>query len=514
MNTPSQPPSFFRHVLGVAALAACAATSCADVTLAPLFRNGAVLQRDRPLPIWGQASAGEKIRVQFHNQSVETTASAVGAWRVTLAAEKAAAQPADLVVTGTNVVRVSDVLVGDVWLCSGQSNMEFRLSQASDGEKEVAVANLPLIRQFKIPHTVAGAPVVTCAGEWKTCTPETAGDFTAVGYFFARDLQQRLGVPIGLVNSSWGGTQIESWISLGALQADPSVQVITERWQKVLRDHPAKLAIHAKALAKWEADAAAAKTAARPFSRRAPRAPEGPGSRWQPAGLYNAMIAPLAPAALRGVLWYQGEGNGARGGEYRTLFPTLIRQWRGDFEQQDLPFYFVQLANFERKVDKTDQQWAFLREAQALALALPDTGMAVTIDIGNPTDVHPTNKKDVGERLARLARAEIFGEEIETAGPVFAGAKTETGAMRVTFSHASGLWLKPAASVAMSFEVAGENRKFVPAVAVVSGEALLVSAATVPAPVAVRYAWRNSPDARLFNSAGLPAAPFRSDDWR
>ncbi|MGH7959441.1 MAG: sialate O-acetylesterase, partial [Opitutaceae bacterium] len=264
------------------------------------------------------------------------------------------------------------------------------------------------------------------------------------------------------------------------------------------------------AVEKWKA----AKAAGKAKKGRAPVKPDGPGSRWLPAGLYNAMIAPLVPYGLRGVLWYQGGTNANRHADYASLFAGMIKQWRADFGQP-LPFYFVQLANFENGAGTRGDVWAFLREAQAKALALPKTGMAVTIDIGDPEDIHPTNKEDVGRRLARHARQQIFGEKIETDGPIFAAAKREGVTMRVTFTHAGGLRLQPARTDArVSFEIAGEDRKFVPASARVDGDTILVSSDQVMTPVAVRYAWRNSPDARLFNGAGLPAAPFRSDDWK
>ena len=482
------------------------------VSLAPLFRDGAVLQRDQPLAIWGGAGAGESVRVEFHGQSRATTAAPNGRWRVMLAPEKASTEPAELVVTGEDTVRVRDVVVGDLWLCSGQSNMEFRVAQANDAEHEIAAAKFPLIRQFKIPHVVAETPLVDCPGEWKMCTPATAGDFTAVGFFFARDLHQRLGVPIGLINSSWGGTFIEAWMSREALKADPAANLIEERWQKVLTDYPAKVAAHDKALAKWTEDAAAAKAAGQTFTRRRPVTPEGPGSRWLPAGIYNAMIVPLAPGAIRGVLWYQGEANGSRAAEYRTLFPAMITQWRKDFGLPALPFYFVQLANFERPVDKSDQEWAFLREAQARALALPMTGMAVTIDIGDPTNIHPKNKQEVGRRLALWARYQIFHENVEYSGPMFANAERQGNAMRVSFTHAAGMTTH--GDSLLGFEVAGADHKFVTAAARVDDGRLLVSADGVTEPVAVRYAWRNSPNAALFNDADLPAGSFRSDDWQ
>jgi sialate O-acetylesterase len=278
--------------------------------------------------------------------------------------------------------------------------------------------------------------------------------------------------------------------------------------------HPAAVAAYEQALAQWVAEEAEATAAGRKPARPKPRPPEGPGSRWQPAGIYHGMIAPLVPYTLRGVIWYQGETNAGRHAEYASLFTALIKQWRADFGQP-LPFYFVQLANFEAQAGNRGDVWAFQREAQARALRLPATGMAVTIDIGDPKDVHPTNKQDVGRRLALHARRQLFGEKIETDGPTFASAKREGTALRVTFSHATGLRLEPPKEDGrVSFEVAGEDQVFALAEARVDGQTLLVSAAGVPAPVAVRYAWRNSPDARLFNRAGLPAAPFRSDKWK
>ncbi len=496
-----------------AAVFVLATNALADITLAPLFRDGAVLQRDQPLTIWGKAAAAEKVEIKFRNQTASVITSADGRWRVTLRSEKAATFPSDLVAKGANTVVVRDVLVGDVWLCSGQSNMAFLVRNGNDAEREIAAGDFPLIRQFKVPTVAADKPAEDVAGAWTTCTPASVGGFSAVGYFFARDLHQKLGVPIGIVNSSWGGTQIEAWLSEPALRADPSANEIFARWDQRMAEFPQKMLEHATAVSKWEKEPAEGK-ARKGKKRAAPAKPEGPGSRWIPGGLYNAMIAPLVPYAMRGILWYQGEANGARHTEYASLFTGMIKQWRADFGQP-LPFYFVQLANFERNAGLKGDEWAFQREAQAKALTLPHTGMAVTIDIGDPKDIHPKNKQDVGRRLALHARQQIFGEKIETDGPVFVEAKRDGAAMRVTFTHADGLRLTPAATDGRaSFEVAGENRKFVPAQARVEGNTLIVSADSVGTPVAVRYAWRNSPDARLFNAAGLPAAPFRSDDWK
>lgn len=500
-------------LLSLLAFASTVATAFADITLAPLFRDGAVLQRDQPLVVWGRATVAERVTVTFRKQTASVIAGVDGRWKVTLKPEKASASGAELVVSGANTIRVRDVLVGDVWLCSGQSNMVWMLRSSNDAEREIAAADFPLIRQFKVPTVVAEKPADDVAGSWTECTPETAGNFSAVAYFFARDLHQKLSVPIGLVVSAWGGTQIEGWINEATLCANPASKEIFGRWKKLLEEHPEKLKAHAAAVEKWKSDQATAKAAGRKAGRKQPAAPEGPGSRWMPAGLYNAMIAPLVPYALKGALWYQGETNASRHAEYASLFTDMINQWRTDFGQP-LPFYFVQLANYEAGAGNTGDVWAYLREAQAAALKLSHTGMAVTIDIGNPKDIHPRNKQDVGKRLALHARKQIYGEDIETDGPMFTAAKRAGRAMRVSFTHADGLKLTPAAEDGrVAFEIAGADKKFVPAEARVRGDTVVVSAEAVPEPVAVRYAWRNSPDARLFNGAGLPAAPFRSDDW-
>lgn len=502
----------FLSLLNLTLVAATGAL--ADITFAPLFRDGAVLQRDQPIVVWGQAAPAEKVDITFRRQTVTVITRADGHWKVTLKAEPASPVPSELTASGANTVTVRDVLVGDVWLCSGQSNMAMLVRNSADAERETAAAKFPLIRQFKVPTVVADTPADEVGGSWTVCSPETVGMFSAVAYFFARDLHQKLNVPIGLVNSAWGGTQIEGWMSAATLRADPSWREIQARWEKTLADHPAAVAAYEPALAKWTADEAAAKAAGKAFARAKPRLPEGPGSRWLPAGIYNGMIAPLVPYTLRGVLWYQGETNAARHTEYASLFTAMIKQWRADFARE-LPFYFVQLANFESGAGNRGDSWAYLREAQARALKLPATGMAVTIDIGDPKDVHPKNKQEVGRRLALHARKQVYGEKIETDGPIFSSAKRDGAAMRVTFTHATGLRLEPAKGDGrVSFEVAGADQVFVPAEARLDGQTLLVSAPSVSAPVAVRYAWRNSPDARLFNRASLPAAPFRSDKWK
>ena len=481
-----------------------------DVVLAPLFTHGVVLQRDRPIPVWGRADPGEALKVTFRGDSASTSAGSDGRWRVTLRAQPARIDAGELVVQGRDTVRVRDVLVGDVWLCGGQSNMSFTVYRGLNANAEIGAANFPLIRHFLVPRRVAERPAEDVSGSWQICHPDAVADFTAVGYFFARDLFLRRGIPIGLVNATWGGTQVESWMSEAAVRCDPAQSEIYLRWQKRLDDYPAKASEYKRALAQWQERADAARAKGEVFDAPAPPEAEGPASRWMPAGLYNAMIAPLVPAAFRGVIWYQGEANAPRASEYASLFQGMIRQWRDEFGP-DLPFYFVQLANHNRQSDKTRVTWAYLREAQAEALTLPHTGMVVAIDIGDVDDVHPKNKQEVGRRLALIARQRLDGEPVVFSGPIFKTAQREGSTLRVTFEHAAGLTSRGAPIVGV--EIAGADHKFVPAIARIERDTLVVSAESVPEPGALRYAWHNYPVACLFNENGLPAAPFRSKRW-
>jgi sialate O-acetylesterase len=492
----------------------------ADVTPAPLFTDHAVLQREQPLPIWGRAAPGEKVTVTFAGQTRMTTTAGDGRWVVLLDPLLTNAQGADLTIVGHNSLVVHDVLVGEVWLCSGQSNMEFRLDQALNAQQEIAAANFPLIRHVKIARTVAERPADTVETTgWQPASPQTAGKFTAVGYFFARDLYQKLGIPIGLVNSSWGGTPIESWLSPAALASDPSFHVVAERWAQDLAAYSSAKPVYDRWLADWrkgEADAKArGEKAHQLWLDQHPwqRAPRGPGDSWTPSGLYNGMINPLAPYAMRGVLWYQGESNADRAEEYRAMFGALITTWRGHFGQPDaLPFYWVNLANFRATYETRPDNWPWLREAQTQTLALPRTGQAITIDIGAANDIHPTDKQDVGRRLALLAKHRLYANSVDDTGPMFAGAVREGRNLRVRFTNVGG-GLVAHDRPPQSLEVAGADRVFHPATGRVERDTLIVSSAEVKEPIAVRYAWSNAPDANLYNGAGLPAVPFRSDDW-
>ena len=490
-----------------------------EVALAPLFSDHAVLQRGKPVPIWGSAGPSDPITVTFRGQTVRATAGNDGRWMAYLAPLAASSDPADLVVAGQNTVTVHDVLVGEVWLCSGQSNMEFTVDSGGEvyrvdhADAEEAAANYPLIRQLKIERAVATEPATTAkTSGWQPASPSTVREFTAVGYFFARDIHRALGVPVGIILSSWGGTPIESWMSDAARGSTSGAGTLDLRWRKAMSDWPpervARYPAEMEAWQKAEKDAAATH-AKNPLHW--PNPPATNDSPARPGGLFNAMIAPLQPGAIRGVLWYQGEANVEHAGEYAELLATLIHSWRAGWGQGELPFYLVQLANFGDTDQLTDRGWARLREAQAEVLGVP-AGMAVTIDIGAAHDIHPKNKQEVGRRLALVAKAQVYGIPGEFSGPVFDGATREGNALRVRFTHA-GAGLIARGGAVTSLEVAGADRVFHPASEVIEGDTMLVSSWEANEPMAVRYAWTNSPLANLYNGDGLPAVPFRSDNW-
>jgi sialate O-acetylesterase len=494
--------------------------SAADLVLAPVFGDHAVLQRGKPVPVWGRANQSESITVTFHGAAAKTTAGADGRWKLTIGPFDASAEPADLVVAGQNTITLHDVVVGDVWLCSGQSNMEFTVDDGGGAYRvdrfntEVAGAHFPMIRQLKVERTVAMAPAdsVKTSG-WVAASPDTVNSFTAVGYFFARDIHRALGVPIGIIDSPWGGTPIESWMSDAARNSTSIAAVLSERWKKQMSEWPPeRVAQYPAMMAAWEKGEEDAKKTHKKNPLDWPQPPASNDSPSLPGGLFNAMIAPLQPAAIRGMLWYQGEANVGRADEYAELFSTMIRSWREGFGQGDLPFYFVQLANFGNEYEMADRGWARLREAQAKALELPNTGMAVTIDIGDAHNIHPRNKQEVGRRLALIAKVKAYGLAPEVSGPVFASAVPEGKALRVRFTSA-GTELVARGGPVTSLEVAGADKVFYPAASEIEVDTLLVSSPDVKDPVAVRYAWTNAPAANLYSDTGLPVVPFRSDNW-
>ncbi len=508
-----------RSLIWPAILLFCAGSARPDVVPAPLFTDGAVLQRDKVLPVWGRADRGEKVTVSFAGQTLQATAGQDGRWIVYFDPVPASAEGAELTFSAKNRVTLRDVVVGEVWLASGQSNMEWPVARSTNAAHEIATAHFPLLRHLKVEPAVAELPADTVrTSGWQPATPATVGAFSGVAYFFARDLQQKLGVPVGVIESTWGGTPVESWMSPVALGSDPAFAVVRERWQKALADYPTAHAAYGARLAEWIANEAAVKSRGTIIhgdwirKNPRPRAPRGPGDPWTPTGLFNGMINPLLPCALRGVIWYQGESNAERAGEYRGLFGAMITAWRAHFAQGDVPFFWVNLANYKAPEDPTGRRYAFLREAQTQTLALPNTGQALAIDIGHPDDIHPTNKQDVGRRLALLAKHRVYDLVVDDQGPTFESSTREGAALRVRFVYA-GTGLTARDRPVQSLEIAGADKVFRPATGKIERDTLLVSSPEVTQPVAVRYAWRNAPDANLYSGAGLPAVPFRTDSW-
>ena len=486
----------------------------AAVSLAPLFADGAVLQREKPVPVWGTADAGEKVSVSFAGQTLSTTADSKGLWRVNLAALTASATPRELVVKASNTLTVRDVVVGEVWLASGQSNMEVPLASCVDAKKEIASANFPLVRQFKIAKQPSLTPLSTADGAWVSAQPATAGQFSGVAYYFALELHRRLDVPVGILNSSWGGTGIEPWISPDAHRDTPALAKRFAQQESAKHPSPEEVISFNSVRNAWRKSRDDAKAAKQPFSDPEPNAPSGFPSFRTLAALHNGMIHPLVPYALRGAIWYQGESSTSIAAAYPGCMAALISGWRKAFDQGDFPFYWVQLPNLDiGGLNATNWLWAEMREAQAKALAIPNTAMAVTLDVGEDKNLHPKNKKPVGERLALLALARTYGiKDVVDSGPVFATAKREGSAYRITYEPATSA-LKAATAGLTGFELAGSDKVFQPAEARIDGATVVVTCAAVKDPVAVRYAYRNAPLSGLFNAAGLPAAPFRTDAW-
>ncbi len=493
-------------------LAALAGGVSADVRLPAVLSDHMVLQRGVPVPIWGWADAGEKVTVKLAGQTKAATADAQGNWALKLDALEAGG-PHAMTVEGGNQLTVSDVLVGEAWLCSGQSNMAMAVGGVDNALREIAEADYPQIRHFRVARASAKAPATDCKGAWAVCSPKTVRGFTATGYFFGRALHKHLGAPVGLINSSVGGTPIENWTPTSALD-DPALKKALDAWSA---SQKAASAEAGKALAaqleQWKEAAAKAKAAGKKPPRR-PRDPSAGVGIQAFGGLYNAMIAPLRPYAIRGALWYQGERNCRAGTTwlYRKLLPALIASWRKAWGQGDFPFLYVQLPNWRGHHADIHDDWAVMRESMSKVLAVPNTGMAVTIDVGDSANIHPKNKQAVGARLALAARAVAYGETLAHSGPLYESMTAAGGKLRLRFTHV-GDGLVAKGGKLTGFTIAGADRKFVPAEAVIEGETVVVTTPGATEPVAVRYAWANDPTCNLYNKAGLPASPFRTDTW-
>lgn len=500
-----------------AAAATWAAPARADVTLAPVFTDHAVLQRDRPVVVWGTAAAGEEVVVTFADRTATVVTPAGGRWEVTLAALPAGG-PYELVAAGRTRAVATDVLVGEVWLCSGQSNMQMTVAGVRDAEAARKAADRPSIRMFTTAYRAAAAPAREAAGAWVVAGPDTVGGFSATAWFFGRELHAALEVPVGLVVASVGGTLAEAWTPPEAVEAEP---MLAGMWARVTQplagfDRAAAQAKFEKAWRKWKQEADSDRRAGRPPPPE-PTEPADPRAGLGfPGALWHGMVAPLVPLALRGVVWYQGESNAPRAAQYRVLLPTLVTAWRRAFRRDDLPFHVVQLANFGRPAPSgLASPWAELREAQRLTAAtLPRVGLAVAIDIGEDADIHPKNKQEVGRRLALIALRHDYGRaDVEPSGPTLRAHRAEKGRVVLEFDHAGAGLATSDGRDPEGFAVASAKGEFVPARARIEGATVIVSSSRVPHPVAVRYAWADAPEAAtLVGPTGLPASPFRTDD--
>ena len=488
-------PMLLATVLLTAAVDAGNAQTEEKPYVSPVFSSNMVLQRKIPVPVWGWTQPGQKVTVSIEGRSASATAGQDGKWMAKLQPLPVGG-PYKMRIEGPQqTVTFDNILVGDVWVCSGQSNMEMGIGNVNDAQKEITDANYPQIRLYTVMKKVAYEPQTSLVrsdkdlmGQWSVCSPDTVktggwNGFTAVGYFFGRQLYQDEKVPIGLIHTSWGGTIAEAWTSGEALQAMPDFKPAVDKLTEIK---------------------------ANPANGKQDNNPN------VPTVLYDGMIAPLIPYGIKGAIWYQGESNAGRAYQYRTLLPTMIRDWRSRWGEGDFPFFIVQLANFQKSdPNPKDDQWAELREAQSMtARDLPKTGIAVTIDIGDAGDIHPKDKQDVGKRLALAAEAIAYGKKVEYSGPAYKSMSPANGgtAIRLAFDHVGG-GLTAKDEKLTGFAIAGEDRKFVWADAKIVGKTVVVSSPEVPHPAAVRYAWHINPVCNLYNKAGLPASPFRTDDW-
>lgn len=464
--------SYLRWIVCCLAIVASPAVSLADVSLPSIFSNHMVLQQKRSVKVWGWADPGEKVTVSLASAKGEAVAGEDKKWRVELDCPEAGG-PYTLTVEGKNKVEFTDVLVGEVWVASGQSNMQWSVAQSNNPEEEIKAANHPNIRLFTVAMKVSDKPQENCeASGWMPCTPDSVKNFTAVGYFFGRKLHQDLNVPVGIINTSWGGTLCEAWTSKPMLESDPDFKAILDRGAEFR-----------------------------------------PGNPNQPAVLYNQMINPLIPFSIRGAIWYQGESNVGRAEQYAKLFPAMIQDWRNRWEQGDFPFLFVQLAPFEYDRNNPKSELCELWEAQVKTLKnVANTGMAVTTDIGDVNDIHPRNKQEVGRRLALWALAGTYGKtDVDCCGPLFSHAINEGKKLRVYFHGGEGLNVKDEKTLTL-FQVAGADGKFVRAKAVIEGDTVVLESDEVARPTMVRFAWDEADEPALYDGSGLPASPFRSDN--
>ena len=494
----------------------------ADVRLPAIISDHMVVQADAQVPLWGWADAGESITVSLAGKSATATPGPDGIWLATLPPMPVSATPQTLTIQGQNTLTIQDVLIGEVWLGSGQSNMAMSVASSRDFDKEKAAAQLPLIRMFTVERASTTDPQSDCKGQWTLCSPDTVGSFSATAFFFGRELHRALKQPVGLINSSWGGTAVEAWISSDTQSKLSDYPAIYAPWKEATAkpyDEPQAKATYEAAVAKWKEAVKIAKAEKKP-APRAPKAPLNPRLEPNhPANLYNGMIAPIIPYAFRGAVWYQGESNAGKpiSHLYGLQLTTLIQDWRTRWGHE-FPFAWVQLPDFKAPQQapvELFQSWPVIREQMLKTLSLPKTGMAITLGLGEEKDIHPKNKQGIGQRLSLWALGEVYGQKIPaSSGPLLQNHTVKGASIVLTFGHTgTGLRSKDGGQELKGFAIAGADRRFVTARARIVADRVVVISPEVKDPVAVRYAWADNPAWSLENSAGLPASPFRTDDW-
>jgi sialate O-acetylesterase len=489
-----------RHtLLSLAALTLLAAPARADIRLPALFTDHMVLQQGQKNRVWGWADPGEDVIVTIAGQKQTAKADAKGKWLVTLD-PLTVGGPHTLSLTGKNKLAVQDVLVGEVWICSGQSNMQWSVGQSNEADLEIKTAKYPKIRLISVPQVGTQEPQDDFKGSWSVCSPETIGGFSAIGYFFGRQLHQTLDVPIGLIDDAWGGSACEAWVRRDLLAKDEKYKPLMDRWAGI--------------------EAALADPNRAPAAKGAKGAPN-PGmltGNARPGNIYNGVLKPTIGYGIRGAIWYQGESNAGRAYQYRDLFPLMIQSWRDEWQQGDFPFYWVQLADFLAQKDQpADSSWAELREAQTLTIdKLKNTGEAVIIDVGEGRDIHPRNKQTVALRLARWALARDYGvSDLAHQSPRFKSLEKQGNKFVLTFDHVGGGLYTFDVAKPVGFAIAGSDQKFVWADATLEGkDKIVVTSPQVAEPAAVRYAWADNPVCNVYSREGLPLTPFRTDDWK
>ena len=487
----------------------------ADVKLPNIFGSHMVLQRDMKDRVWGKADPGEEVTVSIGDQKKTAKAGDDGKWSVTLDPLPAGG-PHTLTVEGKNKVEFEDVLVGEVWLCSGQSNMQWNVGSANDADLESLTAKFPKIRLISVPTVGTQEPKDDFNGSWKVCTPGTVKPFSAVGYFFGRQIHETLDVPVGLINDAWGGSACEAWVRRDLLEADPQYKPLMQRWETIEKDAKASDYTDKEKMEQHRLNV----ERARAEGRTPPRAPQTSKAQLagnaRPGNIYNGVLKPTIGYGMRGAIWYQGETNADRAYQYRDLFPLMIKSWRDEWGVGDFSFYWVQLADFKaEKADPGQSAWAELREAQTMTLdRLPKTGQAVIIDLGEGKDIHPRNKQVVAKRLARLALAKDYGVSVPAESPRFKSMEVKDGKAVLTFDNVGGGLQPFDVAEVKGFAVAGSDKTFVWAKAKVVGKNKVeVWVDGVSEPASVRYAWADNPVCNLYSKEGLPVTPFRTDDW-